>query len=235
MLIIAVRTLILYSLVLFAIRLMGKSELSKLSPFQLVIIFMIAELAAIPIDDPEISLINGVAAISTLMFLQILFSFLSTKSEWFKTFISGKPGILIEKGKLNMKELRRLRITTTDLTEQLRLMNCASISDVYYAIIETNGQLTVIPKASAKSVTPRDLKLAVTEEKLPVILITDGTVYHQNLISSGLAEAQLQHKLKEKGIRSYQDIFLAVSDQNGRIHVYLKTEKNQDFAKEVIL
>jgi uncharacterized membrane protein YcaP (DUF421 family) len=152
MLIVTVRTLILYALVLLSVRLMGKSELSKMSPFQLVIVFMIAELAAIPIDDPEVSLINGIIAISTLTFLQILCSFLSIKSEAFKNFISGKPSILIEKGKLNIKELRRQRITNTDLLEQLRLMNYASISDVHYAIMESNGQLTVIPKASAKAI-----------------------------------------------------------------------------------
>lgn len=235
MFIVAVRTLILYALVLFAVRLMGKSELSKMSPFQLVIVFMIAELAAIPIDDPEISLVNGVVAISTLMFLQVLFSLLSMKWEGFKNLISGKPSILIEKGKLNIKELRRLRITTTDLMEQLRLVNCVSISDVQYAIMESNGQLTVIPKADIKPVTPRDMKLAVTEGVLPVILVTDGVVYHRNLLLSGFSEEDFQHQLADKGISSYKDIFLAFCDQNKNIHVYLQARQGQAFAQEVKL
>ena len=163
MLIVAIRTLILYSIVLFAVRLMGKSELSKMSPFQLVIVFMIAELAAIPIDSTSASLINGVMAIFTLMFLQILLSFLSIKSEGFKNFISGKPSILVEKGKLNVKELRKLRITNTDLMEQLRLENCPSLDQVQYAIMESNGQLTVIPKADNRPVTMKDMGLATTE------------------------------------------------------------------------
>ena len=223
MLIVTVRTLILYALVLLSVRLMGKSELSKMSPFQLVIVFMIAELAAIPIDDPEVSLINGIIAIATLTFLQILCSFLSIKSEAFKNFISGKPSILIEKGKLNIKELRRQIITNTDLMEQLRLMNYASISDVHYAIMESNGQLTVIPKASAKPLTPQDIKLSVTEATLPVILVTDGVLYPRNLLIASIDEQEFQQRLSEKGITSYKEIFLAVSDHNRKIHIYMQS------------
>ena len=235
MLIVTVRTLILYTLVLFAVRLMGKSELSKMSPFQLVIVFMIAELAAIPIDDPDVSLINGVIAIFTLMFLQILFSLLSIKSEGFKNFISGRPAILIEKGKLNLKELTRLRITTTDLLEQLRLANCPSICDVQYAIMESNGQLSVIQKADSHPVTPKDLHLAVTESDLPVILLSDGAVYQRNLAMSGIIEEDFQHRLSEKGIHSYDSIFLAFCDSRKQIHVYVKNSQGQDYAREVKL
>ena len=235
MLIVAVRTLILYALVLFAVRLMGKSELSKMSPFQLVIVFMIAELAAIPIDDPDVSLINGIVAIFTLMFLQIVCSLLSVRSEGFKNFISGKPAILIEKGKLNMKELKRLRITTTDLLEQLRLENCPSICNVQYAIMESNGQLSVIQKADVSPVTPQDLHLSTVDGMLPLILIADGIVYHRNLIMLNLKETDFQHRLAEKGITSYKSVFLAVSDEKKQIHIYMKDSRGQDFAQEVRL
>lgn len=234
MLIVAIRTVILYTLVLLAIRLMGKSELSKMSPFQLVISFMIAELAAIPIDDPSVSLVNGVIAIFTLVFLQILFSYLSTKSEGFKNFISGKPSVLIEKGKINVKELRRLRITTTDLMEQLRLANCPSITDVQFAIMESNGELTVIPKADFRPVMPSDLKLAVSSGGLPVILVSDGTLYQKNLLLSAIPETDFQHMLTAKGIHSYKEIFLAFCDENKKIHVYLN-RKDQAYAPEVTL
>ena len=100
MLIVAIRTIILYSALLFTLRLMGKSELSKMSPFQLTVVFMIAELAAIPLDSIDASLVNGLIAIFMLTFLQILISYLSTKIEWFKNFVSGRPSIIIEKGKL---------------------------------------------------------------------------------------------------------------------------------------
>lgn len=233
MLIVAIRTFVLYIIVLIAVRIMGKSELSKMSPFQLVIVFMIAELAAMPIDDPTTSLINGVMAIFTLMLLQVLISFLSIKSEKFKNLVSGKPSILIEKGKLNIKELSKLRITSTDLLEQLRLENCPSLSNVEYAIMESNGQLTVIPKAEEKPLTPKDMGLTVNEGLLPMIVISDGTLYVKNLLVAGISEEMFRQKLSGAGISSYENIFLAFYDENKVFHVYLHSENTKPFAAEV--
>ena len=233
MLIVAIRTFVLYIIVLIAVRIMGKSELSKMSPFQLVIVFMIAELAAMPIDDPTTSLINGVMAIFTLMLLQVLISFLSIKSEKFKNLVSGKPSILIEKGKLNIKELSKLRITSTDLLEQLRLENCPSLSNVEYAIMESNGQLTVIPKAEEKPLTPKDMGLTVNEGLLPMIVISDGTLYVKNLLVAGISEKMFRQKLAGAGISSYENIFLAFYDENKVFHVYLHSENTKPFAAEV--
>ena len=147
MVIILIRTVVLYLIVLFTIRVMGKSELSKMSPFQLVVIFMIAELAAIPIESSTASLINGVIAIFTLLFLQVLISLISIKSETVKNFLNGKPSILIEKGEINEQELKNPRISINDLMEQLRIGNAPSLSDVEYAVMESNGELSIIPKA----------------------------------------------------------------------------------------
>ena len=235
MLIVAIRTLIMYGALLFSVRIMGKSELSKMSPFQLVIVFMIAELAAIPIDSADVSLINGLVAIFMLMFLQILISFLSTKSEFFKNFISDKPAILIEKGKLNTKELSSLRITSTDLLEQLRIQGCPSISDVEYAIMESNGQLSVIKKAENSPVTPSDLKLNVTQGVLPAIIISDGTLYDKNLTFSGVDLKKFEDKLRKAGITNIKDVFLAFCDENKQFHIYLTSENSGPFAKEVII
>ncbi len=235
MLIVAIRTFILYAAVLFAVRLMGKSELSKMSPFQMVVLFMIAELAAIPIDSTSASLVNGVMAIFTLMLLQIMISFLATKSEWFKGLVTDKPSILIDKGRLNEQELKRLRITTTDLMEQLRLENCPSLANVQYAIMESNGQLTVIPKAENHPLTPKDMQLAVTESMLPMILIADGKLYEKNLRTLGISKERLDSRLAEVNLDTYQKIFLAFYDENKQIHLYLHAKKSAPFAAEVIL
>lgn len=235
MLIVAIRTFILYAAVLFAVRLMGKSELSKMSPFQMVILFMIAELAAIPIDSTSESLINGVMAIFTLMFLQIFISFLSTKCEWFKNFVTDKPAVLIEKGKLNIKELKKLRITNTDLMEQLRLENCASPSDVEYAIMESNGQLTVIPKAKNKPLTPKDIELAVSEGVLPMLIISDGKLYEKNLLPLDISRSELDSRLRTAGIDNYENIFLGFFDENKQIHIYLSSAKTVPYTAEVKL
>ena len=215
MLIVAIRTVILYSALLFTLRLMGKSELTKMSPFQLTVVFMIAELAAIPLDSIDASLVNGLIAISMLTFLQILISYLSTKIEWFKTFVSGRPSIIIEKGKLNIKEIRKQRITLTDLMEQLRIKNCSSISDIAYAKIETNGELSLITK----------------DQQFGAIIVSDGKLYEENLRFSGLDYQNFENKLRKAGITSIKDVLLALCDNDKTLHIY--TEQNGTFAKEI--
>lgn len=235
MIIVAVRTVILYIVVLFAVRMMGKQELSKMSAFQMVIVFMIAELAAIPIDSTSASLVNGVMAIITLMLLQILISCLSIKCEWFKNFVNGKPSVLVDKGKLVMKELKKEQITTTDLMEQLRLAGYPSLSSVQYAIMESNGQLTVIPKADSKPLTPKDMQISVSDGVMPMIIISDGVLYKKNLLKAGLNEDILKSKMLAKNIDSYDGIFLAFYDENKSIHAFLSKDKSEVFASEVKL
>lgn len=199
---------------------MGKAELSKVSTFQMVVLFMIAELAAIPIDSPSISLINGLTAIFTLLFLEVLLSYISIKSEKLKNFITGKPSLLVDKGMLNVKEMKRLRITINDLFEQLRIENCPSLSDVEYAIMESNGELTVIKK------TP--------PEKLPMIIINDGVIYESNLQKAGIDQSTLRKMLKNKGIQDEKEVFVAFFDTNRQFHVYPKPDQQTPFAREAM-
>ncbi len=219
MIIVFIRTLILYLVVLFTLRLMGKSELSKMSTFQMVVLFMIAELAFIPIDEPSSSLINGVMAIFTLLFLQVLLSYISIKNEKFKNFINGKPSVIIDKGTINVKEMQRLRITINDLFEQLRLGNCPSISDVEYAVMESNGELSIIAKTD--------------QEKLPLIVISDGTVYRENLKKSNTDYDTLLCMLQAKGINRIEQVFVAFYDGQSVLHVYPKPEAKQNYSSEV--
>ncbi|MGN0732844.1 MAG: DUF421 domain-containing protein [Emergencia sp.] len=220
MIIVCIRTFILYAVVLFALRLMGSSELSKMSPFQLVVIFMIAELASIPIDSPTQSLLNGVVAIFTLMFLQIMISFLTIKSERIKRVIDGAPVILVDQGRLNVKEMKRLRITINDLFEQLRIGNCPSLFDVEYAIMESNGELSII------TTTQQTL--------LPMVVISDGVIYEDNLTKVGSSREKLFNALKIRGIEKVEDVFVAFYDGNQQIHVFPVPGKNETYSKEAI-
>jgi uncharacterized membrane protein YcaP (DUF421 family) len=232
LIIVFVRTIILYTVVLIAIRIMGKSELSKMSPFQMVILFMIAELAAIPIDSTTASLINGVIAIFTLLFLQVSISYLSIKSEFFKTFISGKPSILIEEGKINVKEMSRLRISINDLAEQLRLEDCPSIADVEYAVLESNGELTVIPKSSKRPLTPEDIGLTQKEELMPLVLVSDGFLYKKNLERVSLTTEDLNAEMKKASVKNMKEIFVAFADSKRNIHIFTTPEKGQNFSED---
>lgn len=223
MVIILIRTVVLYLIVLFTIRVMGKSELSKMSPFQLVVIFMIAELAAIPIESSTASLINGVIAIFTLLFLQVLISLISIKSETVKNFLNGKPSILIEKGEINEQELKNLRISINDLMEQLRIGNAPSLSDVEYAVMESNGELSIIPKADKKPLTPSDMDISKQQETMPLILIADGTLYRSNLLALGWNEDALKKHLKELDLNEYEEVFFAFCDEAKKLHVYVSS------------
>lgn len=219
MIIVCIRTFILYLVVLFTLRVMGKSELSKMSTFQMVVLFMIAELASIPIDEPSSSLINGAMAIFTLLFLQALLSYISIKNEKFKNFINGRPSVIIDKGMINVKEMQRLRITVNDLFEQLRLGNCPSISDVEYAVMESNGELSIIAKTD--------------QEKLPLVLISDGILYEENMAKTDTDYNTLLCMLQAKGITDISEVFVAFYDGKSMFHVYPMPQHKQNFSGEV--
>ncbi len=234
MLTIFIRTVLVYLLVLLVIRMMGKAELSNMSPFQMVVVFMIAELAAIPIESEDASLEIGVISIATLTLLQISISFISLKSERFKHFINGKPSILIDEGKINYKELKKLRITINDLMEQLRLGNSPSISEVEYAIMESNGDLSIIQRADSKPLTPKDMAKSTSRETMPIVLISDGNMYHENIIRCGWNEEQLNDEIKRHDISDVSKVFLAFCDSSANLHIYMK-ENDSKFASEVIV
>jgi uncharacterized membrane protein YcaP (DUF421 family) len=175
-----VRTLILYIIVIVVMRMMGKRQIGQLQPFELVVAIMISELAAVPMQDTRIPLINGIVPILTLLLAQIALSFISLKSTKARALICGKPSILINNGRINESVLRNEMYTLNDLLEQLRSKDVANIADVEFAILETNGQLSVIPKSQKRPVTPKDLNIPTNYEGLPLDLIIDGDVIHNN-------------------------------------------------------
>jgi uncharacterized membrane protein YcaP (DUF421 family) len=220
MLILPIRTIILYLLVVLVIRIMGKHQIGQLQPFELVITIMISELAAVPMQDTDIPLLHGIIPILTLLFIQISLSLLSLKSETARRIICGGPSVLIEKGRINQKELTRLRYNITDLLEQLRLKDMPNIADVEYAILETSGKLSIIPKSQKRPVNPEDLRLNIPYEGLPVSLIVDGVLKEKNLSRLNLSQEWLHNELKKKGLQTWDQVFLASLDSSG--HLFLQ-------------
>lgn len=220
MLILPIRTIILYLLVVLVIRIMGKHQIGQLQPFELVITIMISELAAVPMQDTDIPLLHGIIPILTLLFIQINLSLLSLKSETARRIICGGPSVLIEKGRINQRELTRLRYNITDLLEQLRLKDMPNIADVEYAILETSGKLSIIPKSQKRPVNPEDLQLNVPYEGLPVTLIVDGVLKEKNLSRLNLSQEWLRNELKKKGLQTWDQVFLASLDTSG--HLFLQ-------------
>ncbi len=222
MIIILIRSLLLYVFALIGMRVMGKGEFSEMQPFEVVIILMIAELAALPMEDVGVPLVNGFVAISTLVFVQILISYINLKSQKARGLICGKPSVLINKGLINEKELKRLRININDLVEQLRIKEYPIIDDVDFAILETNGDLSVIPKPNKRPVTVEDIHKQPYYEGLPVSVIIDGYVNYDNLHKLNLTKSWLDHTLKEHEINDEKNVLFAYIDKNKQIYIHRK-------------
>ncbi|AOY75043.1 YetF domain-containing protein [Clostridium formicaceticum] len=207
MLIVFTRALILYALVVVVMRMMGKRQIAEMQPFELVITIMIADLAATPMENAGVPLLNGVIPIMTLLSAQVIVSYLSLKSETFREIVCGKPSILIDKGNIVQSEVRRLRINMNDLLEQLRSKNYPNLSDVEFAILETNGQITIIPKAEKRNVITSDMGIPVQPEELPITLIIDGQLIEKNLQKTGFDKQWLMNQLKNSNIDKIENVF----------------------------
>ncbi len=217
MLIVIARTLILYSMVVIIMRVMGKREIGQLQPFELVIAIMISELAAIPMQNTGIPLINGIAPILTLLMAQVVLSYISLKSNRARAIICGTPSVLIENGKIKENELKKLRYNLNDLLEQLRAKNVPNISDVEFAILETSGQLSVMPKSQKRPVIPEDMNLPTKYEGLPYPLIIDGEILHKNLQKLNLDVAWLNQELSNFNITDAKHVLFASLDTQGNL------------------
>lgn len=223
MLLVIVRTLILFITTVIFLRLMGKRQIGQLQPYELVVIIMISELAAIPMQDTGIPLVNGIIPIFILFTAQVTMSYISLKSERARGVICGKPSILIENSIIMENELRRLRYNINDLLEQLRLKNVVNIEDVEYAILETSGQLSVILKSQNRPLQPRDMNISPSPEFLPTTLIIDGCIIEENLQKLSLNLDWLQSELDKNEIDNYKNVLFACLDSQGKFFYQLKS------------
>ncbi|MDT3705120.1 MAG: DUF421 domain-containing protein [Thermincola sp.] len=227
MLIVLVRTLILYTLIMVAMRFMGKRQIGQLQPFELVVTLLLSELAAIPMENPGIPLINGITPILTLLVAQVTLSFISLKSERARGIICGTPNVLIENGKIIEHELQRLRYNLSDLMEQLRAKNIPNVADVEFAILETSGQLSVVPKSQKRPLIPEDLHLNTQYEGIPYTVIMDGHIIHKNLTKMNLDIHWLLTELKKNGVDRPEDVFFASLDAKGNLYFQKKSSGGQ--------
>lgn len=197
MLITFIRAIILYIVVLVIMRLMGKREIGQLQPFELAIAIMIADLAAVPMSELGIPLTNGIIPILALLVMYMFISALNMKSINFRKIISGQPSLLIYRGRIDEKVLKRERITINELQERLRGEDVFNLSDVEYAILETNGQVTVIQKPEKRNLMPEDLNITPEYEGIPYDLVVDGKIMSDNLKAIGRDEIWLEKQLKK--------------------------------------
>ncbi len=219
------RTVILYLAVLLAVRIMGKREVGQLSAFDLVVAIMIAELAAMAMENIEMPIYQGFIPIFTLVGLEVLFSWLSLKNHTIRGIMDGTPSIVISNGKIVEKELRKLRYNMNDLLGQLREKDVANIADVQFAVLETSGELSVMLKPEKRPLTPGDLGMPMKYEGLPTPLIFDGKIHIKNLARLNFDDTWLTSELKKQGVEKVEDVLYASMDSKGRLYVSEKDKK----------
>ena len=220
------RTIILYFLLMVGLRMMGKRQIGELEPSELVLTLIISDLAAVPMQDFGIPLVNGVFPIVTLLCLSMLLSFFSLKSIRFRKLVCGCPAVIIRDGKIMQQNMARNRITVDELLEQLRSQGYSDMSAVKYAILETSGQVSVLPYTKDSPVTPKVSAMNVPDDvTLPILLINDGRIMSENLAASGYDQTWLDKQLTQRRLTSHRQVFLLTVDEAGTVTCVAKEER----------
>lgn len=218
------RTVILYVLIITGVRLMGKRQVGELEPSELVVSLLIADLAAVPMQDFGIPLLTGIIPIFALLSMTMILSVLTMKNTRFRILMCGKPSIVVRDGTLDQREMQRNRYTVDELFEELRMKGCTDLTQIKYAILETNGQLSVLPYAACQPPTTAQLEIKTQEGGLPVILISDGRLMEENLHLSGHDMNWLDKQLRRHNCPSHADVFLMTVDEAGKVYCSLRQE-----------
>lgn len=228
MAILVIRAALLYFLTLLAMKAMGKRQIGQLQPFELVVLLIISEMASVAMQSTAVTLANSLVPIITITLLQISLSILNLKSEKSRALLCGRPVLLIRKGQLQEKAMAKLRLNLNDLQELSRAQGFFDISAIDNAIMETNGQLSIMPKTEKRPVQLGDICASPPSEDLGVLLILDGHVNQRALDAFGYDESWLVDKLKIEGIESTKEVFVAGLDENGKFFWQKKQGKSED-------
>ena len=218
------RTIILYAALILAMRLLGKRQIGQMEPSEFVVAMLVADLASIPMQNNAIPLVNGLVPILTVMGLELILSHLSLKSIRLRKLLCGKPVILIDNGKIIQENLRRTQVTLDELSGHLREKDVLDIQTVQYAILETNGNLSVFPYPSEQPATARDAGVKAAKQYLPITLISDGRLLADNLKKAKKDGAWLHKVLRERNA-TLDGTWLLTVDEAGHIYYIPKEER----------
>ena len=215
------RTFVLFIALLFMLRLMGKRQIGQLQPYEFAVMLISSNLVTVPMSDLATPLLWGITPIYVLLLLGLITSELSLKSVFIRKVICGTPRVLIDKGVILEDALKQVRYTLNDLMEQLRSNDVFDISQVHYAILETNGEISVILKSAMRTVQPEDLNISPKQDELNVALILDGKVQKENLKYINKDMFWLKSKTKQN---DFNDILLALYD-GSRLYIHFRNKK----------
>ena len=215
------RTLLLYIVIIIAVRLMGKRQISELQTTELVVTLLISDIAAIPMQDTGQPLVSGFIPIAVLVMCEIIASVLMLKSGKFRRAVCGRPIVVINDGKVDQKEMRRLRMSTEDLFEQLRQKSVFAIEDVAYAIVETNGKLSVIKKPDKETPTAGMLGIAVPDTGIETVVVSDGVISDESAKLCNKSRAWVEGVLHGKNLKA-EDVFIMTANNAGDFNIIKK-------------
>ena len=216
MLISYLRTVVLYLVLILSIRLMGKRQIGQMEASEFVVTMLVANLASIPMQDSGIPLYSGLLPILVVLGMELMLSGLILRSVLIRRFFCGKPVILIDNGKILRDNLRKTRVTLDELMGHLRQKEVLDISTVQFAILETDGSLSVFPYPKDRPATAREAGVKADRQYLPVTVIEDGYVFQNNLAVAGRNRIWLEKELKTRGV-SARDTLLMTVDSRGSI------------------
>lgn len=217
MLTIVVRAVIIYLIVLFLYRLMGKRQLGQMQPFELVLTLIIADLATIPMAEVAMPVLHGIVPLLTLVVLHYVLTLLCKVSTKFSNFLSGKPVIVINPEGIDYRALRDLNISVDDVLEAIRGCGYFKLEQIQYAIMETNGKMSVLPKSNFAPVTVQDMKLKVEKSTIPVNIISEGKIMKENLAIAKVDESKIKEILDKAQVKKVKDVLIMTIDKNGSV------------------
>ncbi len=221
MLITVIRTVILYVVIIIVVRIMGKRQISELQTSELVVTLLMSDIASIPMQNTDQSLLSGIIPIFVLVIFEILISLLMLKHSKFRSLICGRPVIVIDHGKIDQKAMKELRMSTEDLFEELRQKDVFHPSDVDYAIVETNGKISIMKKSECEPATVKQLGVRGDQRGMEAVIVSDGEIAESSMNFCGLSRSWLRSILRLEKVK-LNDIFIMTADKGKRYTIIKK-------------
>ncbi len=221
---IIIRTLILYTILTLGIRLMGKRQIGDMQPNELVVTLVISEIAAIPLQDSDQPILNGVCSIFVLVVLEILLSVIAMKNMTFRRLMSGQSVIIIEDGVIDQSAMKKVRMTILDLVELLRSQDVFEIDDVAFAVLEVNGDLSVLLKSEKQPLTPKDMGQKPKAITIPLPVISDGRIIEETCKNLNISHKDLIALLERQRVK-VNEVFLMTIDKDKKMNIIKKSDR----------
>lgn len=220
-----IRTLILYAVIIVAIRLMGKRQIGEMQTSELVVTLLISDIASLPMQNTDQSLLSGFVPILILIICEIVLSVLMMKRARFRRLVCGLPQIIIKNGEIDQAQMKKLRMSTEDLCEQLRQAGCFKLSQVEYAIIETNGKLSILKKPEEESPSCSQLNIKPEKGNIETVVISDGELSKNSIEICGTSEQKIKKILNSEKTK-LEDVFIMTFNNSGQYKIIKRKCEN---------